>query len=176
MRRAACLGFAALAALLASCSVTPPRETKTAALPPAPKYVTPLSSARSVAQYEREIAARVQSASAGEVYPGHPQFFLRAVIVYQLQIDAEGRLVRTTLFRAPDRRGSAQLVRRALASAKRAAPFDRPSPELLGGSRTVALMETWLFNDDGRFQLRAVARSQQTADEALGHRREAAEH
>ncbi|HVA19183.1 MAG TPA: hypothetical protein VMU55_03315, partial [Solirubrobacteraceae bacterium] len=141
---------AVLLAGLAACSVSPPKK-----LPPAP--LAPLSSARSLAEYEREVAQSVQAASAGQVYEGRPQFFLRAVIVYRLEIDATGRPVRVELYRAPERAGTSKLVARALASVRRAAPFPRPNPRLLGRYESVALMETWLFDDDGRFRLRAVS-------------------
>jgi len=163
---AARLVAAAALIALASCSVTPPRQAKVAP-PPAPRYTTPLSRATTVSQYEREIAERVQHASAAEVYPGRPQFFLRAVIVYQLQIDGAGRLVRLDLFRAPDKPGVAELVRRARESVRHAAPFARPEPRLLGRYRTVALMETWLFDDDGRFRLRAASMPQETGAQAI---------
>ncbi|HVC11081.1 MAG TPA: energy transducer TonB [Burkholderiales bacterium] len=151
--RAARLVLAALVASLAGCSVAPPKKVS----PAPPAALAPPSSARSLAAYEREVALRVQAASAREVYAGRPQFFLRAVIVYRLEIDAAGRPVRVELYRAPQRAGTHELVARAIASVRRAAPFPRPNPRLLGGYDTVALMETWLFDDDGRFRLRAVS-------------------
>lgn len=164
----AAVRLAALATLaaLASCSVAPPRRPPPAP-PPAPHYTTPLSRATTVGQYERVIARSVQRASATEVYAGRPQFFLRAVIVYQVQIDAAGRVTRVDLFRAPDKPGVAQLVRRARESVFRAAPFARPGPQLLGRYGTVAVMETWLFDSDGRFRLRAASNGQETGAQAL---------
>ena len=91
--------------------------------------------------------------AAREIYAGRPQCFLRAVIVYRLEIDAPGRPVRVELYRAPQRAGTHELVARAIARVRRAAPF----PRLLGGYDTVAPMETWLFEDDRRFRLRAVS-------------------
>ncbi len=99
----------------------------------------------------------MQAASGAEVYEGRPQYFLRAVIVYRLEIDAHGWPVRVELYRAPDKAGARELVARAAASVRRAAPFPRPSPRLLDGAGRVGLMETWLFDDDGRFRLRAVS-------------------
>lgn len=157
----------AVVVALASCSFAPQRATKPSRPAPAPHYATPLSRATTVDAYEREVAERVQQASAVEVYPGRPQFFLRAVIVFQMQIDAAGRPVRVDLFRAPDKAGATALVRRARVSVRRAAPFPRPGPSLLEGGRTVALMETWLFDDDGRFRLRAASKPQETGAQAL---------
>lgn len=149
---------AALLAGLAACSVAPPKK-----LPPAPRPAAPAphSSARDLSAYEREVALSLQAANAGEVYEGRPQFFLRAVIVYRIEIDASGDPVRIELYRAPQRAGTSELVKRALASIRRAAPFPRPDPRLLGRYATVAVMQTWLFNDDGRFRLRAVSLAQQ---------------
>jgi protein TonB len=40
-----------------------------------------------------------------------------------------------------------------------------PPPErLLGGASRVELMEGWLFNNDGRFQLQSIAERQETDD------------
>jgi len=39
------------------------------------------------------------------------------------------------------------------------APFPKPPAALLSGGR-VELSETWLFNNNGRFQLRTIAQPQ----------------
>ena len=45
---------------------------------------------------------------------------------------------------------------RALASLRSSAPFPKPAPHLLRNGR-VEMHESWLFNNDGRFQLRSIA-------------------
>jgi protein TonB len=47
----------------------------------------------------------------------------------------------------------------ALASLRKAAPLPKP-PALLVPRGRVELHETWLFNDDGRFQIRSTAQEQ----------------
>jgi protein TonB len=47
---------------------------------------------------------------------------------------------------------------RALESVHRAAPFDAPSSQLLRGG-SVHFLETFLFRDDGRFQIRSLVQT-----------------
>jgi protein TonB len=44
----------------------------------------------------------------------------------------------------------------ALRSLRSAAPLPRPDSHLLRNGQ-IEVIETWLFNDDGRFQLRTIA-------------------
>jgi protein TonB len=46
-----------------------------------------------------------------------------------------------------------------LATLRTSAPFPKPAPHLLSNGR-LELAESWLFNNDGRFQLRSIALAQ----------------
>ena len=56
--------------------------------------------------------------------------------------------------------GDAETTRTALDSARQGAPYPKPPARLLRGGR-LELSETWLFQDDGRFQLRTRAEAWQ---------------
>ncbi|MFD2270041.1 energy transducer TonB [Undibacterium arcticum] len=78
------------------------------------------------------------------------------MIVLKYFVDADGRLVHTDVVRSNHDRAAEST---ALASLKSAAPFPKPRSHLLHHGK-VEISETWLFNDDGRFQLRSVAQPQ----------------
>lgn len=115
-----------------------------------------MSSASTPDAYKVEMAQRIYAASA-DISSGRPQDLLRAVIVLNIMIDSSGRPARVTIQRSP---GDAEAEQRAIQSVQRGAPYARPSNALLRGAGSFELSETWLFNDDGRFQLRSVAPTQ----------------
>jgi len=149
-----------LAAVLAGCASTPahradewPAGRSDRASPAAAETV---SGARSVDAYKRDLALRIASANAGKVYDGRPQALLRSVIVVRYVVDERGQLVRSEIMRSNRDR---ETETTALASLRNAAPFPRPAPHLLRNGR-LDVSETWLFNNDGRFQLRTIAQPQ----------------
>lgn len=56
-----------------------------------------------------------------------------------------------------NRDGATEFI--ALASLRKTAPFPKPAPHLLRRGQ-LELVETWLFNSDGRFQLHTIAELQ----------------
>ncbi len=119
--------------------------------------VTPDSRASNLEGYKREVADRIYLMAAEQIFPGTPPHLLRSVIVLGLTIDASGRLVDARVFRD---NGDAETTRTALNSVRQGAPYPRPPARLLRGGR-LELNETWLFQDDGRFQLRTRAEAWQ---------------
>ena len=122
--------------------------------PPAP--VVAMSPASTLDAYKAEVAQRIY-ASSSELSAGRPQNLLRAVIVLNVVVDRNGQPTRITIQRTP---GDAEAEQRAILSVRRAAPFPRPSNAILRGGGGVEFSETWLFNDDGRFQLRTLSQGQ----------------
>lgn len=106
--------------------------------------------------YKRDLALRISEVNAGKVFPGRPQALLRSVIVVRYVVDASGHLVRSEIMRSNRDRETEST---ALSSLRNAAPFPRPASHLLHRGQ-LELSETWLFNNDGRFQLRTVAQAQ----------------
>lgn len=120
---------------------------------PTPVVIVP---ALSLDEYKQALAHHISRHSAVKVSPGRPQAFLRSVVVLRYVIDARGNLLRSEVMRSNrDRETEAA----ALQTLRAAAPFPPPSPHLLARGR-LELAETWLFNSDGRFQLRTIAQPQ----------------
>jgi len=147
-------------AALAACSSVPldstapvPRGADTAWVGNAPS--TP-SMAASLAGYKHDLARWIAQSSPGQVFAGRPQALLRSVVVVKYQVDANGRLLRSTILRSNRDQVTEST---ALTTLRRAAPFPRPAAHLLRHGQ-VEMLETWLFNDDGRFQLRTIAEPQ----------------
>lgn len=114
------------------------------------------SPAHTVDGYKRDLAQRIAQVNSAKVYAGRPQALLRSVIVLRYAVDGRGQLVRSEIMRSNrDRETEAT----ALASLRSAAPFPKPASHLLRHGR-LELSETWLFNNDGRFQLRSIAEPQ----------------
>jgi len=117
---------------------------------------TTLSYSTTIDNYKRELAERIATTNSVRVYAGRPQALLRSVVVVKYAIDSQGNLTHSEIMRS-NRDDIAEAV--ALTSLKQAAPFPIPASHLLRRGR-VELAETWLFNNDGRFQLRSIAEPQ----------------
>jgi protein TonB len=160
MRRAVLLA----ALLLAACGApTPPAPEKPAAPPPAPVAPAPPQAAipklppprTPLDAYKRDVAQRILSANAAQTFEGRPPEILQAVVVLQFTIERSGTLTGLKTLRS--RHPPQEKV--ALASVRAAAPFPAPPAALLRSSR-VEVAETWLFRDDGKFQIRSLAEPQ----------------
>lgn len=91
------------------------------------------------------------------MFEGRPPAPLRAVVVIELTVAADGRVRRADLLRVPGH--SRDLGQVALRAAGAASPLPLPPKALVAGGPT-RLTETWLFRDDGKFQLRTLAQPQ----------------
>ncbi|MFJ7567638.1 hypothetical protein ACIQW9_11840 [Herminiimonas sp. NPDC097707] len=114
------------------------------------------STADTVGEYKFALAQRIAQVNSTKIYIGRPQALLRSVVVVKYVVDAKGSLVRSEIMRS-NRDRSTEAT--ALASLRSTAPFPKPAASLLRHGR-IELMETWLFNNDGRFQLRTIAEPQ----------------
>ncbi len=133
---------------------TPPAQTPRPA-PSTPPAAPAASSARNLDDYKREIALRIQQRNAPWVHDERPQALLRAVIVARVKVDASGG-AQVEILRSPD----AELTQRVIQSVRNATPFPAPPRALAGQVASTGYTESWLFNTDGRFQIRTVARPQ----------------
>ena len=131
-----------LAAVLGACAPLPP--------PPAP--------VPTLGEYKRDVAQRIVRASAG-TYSAPTPDVLKSIVVLEITVDEMGRATAVSVFRS---NGYPHLEERALASVTRAAPFAPPAPVLLDGAPSVTFLETFLFREDGFFQVRSLV-----ADEKL---------
>lgn len=114
------------------------------------------STAANVELYKKELAQRIAQVNSTKVYTVRPQALLRSVVVVRFVVDADGGLVSSEIQRSNHDQSTEAT---ALASLRSSAPFPKPAPNLLRGGR-LELYETWLFNNDGRFQIRSIAQQQ----------------
>ncbi|MES2102810.1 MAG: hypothetical protein V4634_02240 [Pseudomonadota bacterium] len=111
------------------------------------------STAFTLEGYKRDLAERIAQVNSTNVYVERPQALLRSVIVIKYVVAPDGKLLRTEIIRTNHDRATESV---ALASLSNTAPFPKPASHLLKNGR-VEISETWLFNNDGRFQLRTIA-------------------
>jgi len=133
----------------------PANKTSTPGPPPARSYET--ASPRSLADWKRNVAERIHAANRSQVYSGAPPNPLRAVVVVEMTVAADGQVRRAELLRTPAHAKDLGAV--ALKAISSASPFPAP-PKALVAQGAMKTTETWLFRDDGQFQLRSLALAQ----------------
>lgn len=152
----------AAATLLAGCTATslyqptPTAGTGSKAARTDTSVASRNASSMSLDRYKRVLAQHIAEVNPDKIYPGNPQAMLRSVVVLKYVIDANGKLVRSDTLRS---NGDTATVATALSALRSAAPFPPPPNRLLDHGR-MEILETMLFNDDGRFQLRSIAAPQ----------------
>lgn len=141
-----------IVALLAGCTITPPPGMLI--LPPTPEA--------GLDQYRASIARRIAERNPSRILHGTPQAMLRSLVVVSFTVDRSGQVTRSAVYRS---NGDDEAESIALATLRHAAPLPPPPAHLLDGRGEVEMMESWLFNDNGQFQLRSMASPQaQTLD------------
>ncbi len=106
--------------------------------------------------YKKELAEKIVKASPAKVYREQPQALLRSVVVLEFEVDADGKLLNSTVRRSNNDQVAEAT---ALASLREAAPLPKPAAILVRHG-PITMHETWLFNEDGRFQIRSTAQQQ----------------
>ncbi len=151
-RRAACI---ALLAAAAACTITPLERPQVRIPPAAINSVT-------LDQYRDAVAQRIIERNPSYVLRGTPQAMLRSLVVVAFTVDRNGQLVASSVYRT---NGDDEAEGTALATLRRASPLPQPPAKLLDTRGHLEMMEDWLFNDNGKFQLRTLASPQaQTID------------
>lgn len=139
-------------ALLSSCSVPPPgpapQSSATEASPPELPTILPLT----LDGYKKDFALRVAQLSPDTSRDPLPEM-LKSVVVLDITIDRNGALAHVSVRRS---NGYRELENVALNSVRRAAPFATPSWSVRRSDGSVNFLETFLFRDDGRFQIRSL--------------------
>src|SRR5262245_27270258 len=128
--------------------VTPPGPVAKPTPPPA----RPVTRATTLDGYKIEVAKRIASASSDLFTDPVPEM-LKSVVVLDISIGRDGALQQVSLRRS---NGIRQLEQRAEANVRKAAPFSAPGPGVLRGASSVRFLETFLFREDGRFQIRSL--------------------
>ena len=104
-----------------------------------------------MADYKRDVAQRIVRVTP-ETYSAPLPEVMKSIVVLEITVDDAGRATASVL----RSNGYAHLDQRALASVVKAAPFAPPASDLLQGAPTVTFLETFLFREDGLFQVRSL--------------------
>ena len=115
--------------------------------------LTASGSTDSMDAYKREAALRIAGASPESIAEALPPM-LKSVVVLDVAVDREGNLIHVSVRRS---NGFRHLEKRAMDSVRRAAPYAPPGSLLARGKPSLHYLETFLFRDDGRFQIRSLA-------------------
>ncbi|HEY8070115.1 MAG TPA: TonB family protein [Burkholderiales bacterium] len=152
-RRFLAAGFCG-ATVLAACSTPTPERPAASpqAAPSPPPAAAPLIPPLTLDGYKKEFARRVASASSEVFADPLPEMF-KSIVVLDVNIDRDGNLARVSVRRS---NGYKALEIRAVESVRRAAPFAAPAFTVRGRDGSVNFLETFLFRDDGRFQIRSL--------------------
>jgi hypothetical protein len=116
--------------------------------------------AQSADQIKADFARAVYKSSATKVHNDQPQPLLRAVVVLRIKLNEQNQW-QAEVFR--DNPEQPEMTREALESvAKLPVPTDL-SPRAAEMLRNEGLVEAWLFQKDGRFALKTLAKPQRGA-------------
>jgi len=155
--------FAVIASALAvaSCSAPPaPPATPTAPASP-PRSAAPAAPppvALTEPDWRRTLAQHILTVNKDRVFEGRPPHPLKAIVVLELAVGADGRVQSASVMRAPSH--ARELGAVAVLTAQAASPLPPPPRAVLGRGTSVRFTETWLFRNDDRFQLRTLAQTQ----------------
>jgi periplasmic protein TonB len=139
--------------LLAACTITPPPSALESTKPAA------AVSSATLDQYKVRVAQHIFDRNPSLVLKGTPQAMLRSLVVVTFIVDRNGRVIQSEVYRT---NGDDEAEATALSSLRRASPLPTPPARLLDGNGHLELFEDWLFNDNGKFQLRSAHSPQAT--------------
>ena len=154
-RAAAWLGLCALSA----CQAPAPQPAARAPAPtprvspapaPAPAPAPYMRPARTVDEYQRQIAARLLAANPKITYTARAPDILLAIPVLELEVNADGSVRRISVIRTPTQ--ATDTIQIAIDALRRAAPFGDASQV----PRPWKFTEVFLFDDERRFKPRIL--------------------
>lgn len=106
----------------------------------------------------KDFAQAVYNGSPELVHTRNPQPLLRAVIVLNVKLD-EGDRWHAEVLRTNDEQP--EMLARAIETVRRA-PTIQLTEEMRGELKRNGLIEAWLFDNDGSFQVKTLAKAQRT--------------
>jgi hypothetical protein len=151
--------------LVAGCSMLPGGGSNTSAaasaeiaalgpLPDVPGVAPPDTPAEA---WQMLFAQALHDHQPGKIFEGIPPNPLYAIIVLEVQLDANGGLRSVRSMRAPPH--GAKERDAAIASVRAGGPYPAP-PKQLVKNGVAKFTETWLFNNARKFRLRTLAAEQ----------------
>ena len=111
------------------------------------------SAARDARAYRQDAATHLYGLNAARIYKGRLPPLLYAIGVLNVDVDARGRVLRTSWMRAP--RHAPEVMTEIERTVRAAGPF--PAPARLG---KVTYTDTWLWDKSGKFQLDTLTEGQ----------------
>jgi hypothetical protein len=112
--------------------------------------------------YKRRLAGRIVASSSKTFHEPLPRA-MKSIVVLHIRVDSRGLPMRTAVFRS---NGYRSLEQRAVASVVDAVPLPPPPGALLDDTSSLSFLETFLFRDDGLFQVRSLVGETWQASEA----------
>ena len=152
-RVAAWLGLCALSACQAPAPQPAARVPAPAPAPrvtPAPAPAPYMRPARTVDEYQRQIAARLLAANPKITYTARAPDILLAIPVLELEVNADGSVRRISVIRTPTQ--ATDTIQIAIDAIRRAAPFGDATQV----PKPWKFTEVFLFNDDRHFKPRVL--------------------
>ena len=140
---------------LAAGAVTaaPPQTLDGAAVSIAPTSAVKISEAADAKGYRLDGAKHFYAVYADRIYQGKLPPLIHAVVVIEIELDAQGRVANVQLIRVPSHAPDVAHAVRDMV--QQASPL--PAPARMGG---VKYIEVWLVDKSGRFQLDALTEGQ----------------
>jgi hypothetical protein len=135
-----------------------PRLAATAAL--ALVLIAGHARAQSADQLKADFARSVYKNSAAQIHTEAPQPLLRAVVVLRVKLNEQNQW-QAEVFR--ENRDQPEMTQAALDSVARLPAPTGLSPKAIESLRNEGLVEAWLFQTDGRFALKTLAKPQRGA-------------
>ncbi|EGI77116.1 hypothetical protein [Hylemonella gracilis] len=148
-----------LAGLLLTACASPRPTAGNASLksPPRSPVPAPAATANLAPGYRLDAARHLYGQNRDRIYAGVMPHYLRAVGVLEMDVDARGQVDKLRWLRAPSH--APEVMAEIERLVRQAAPYPAPAPSALqGGSARV--IETWLWDQSGRFQLRTLSEGQ----------------
>lgn len=147
----AALALFAQAGYTAEPAKQPAKAVKASA--PAKKPAAPVS-------VNAEFASVVYKNAGGQVHNEEPQALLRAVVVLRVKINEQNQWQAEVFRDNPDQPEMTKIALDSVAQLPAPAGLSEPA---LAKLRSEGVVEAWLFQTDGRFALKALAKPQKRA-------------
>ncbi len=146
---------------LAGCGSPPPSspglsKPETSTAEPAQSTQSAQSFALTMNGYKRDVAKQLYRTNPQDLYEGQPPPLLKSIVVLKIRVDGKGQLSHVSVMRS---NGYKELEARAMQSVRNASPLPMPNRLFMQGGNA-EFVETWLFRNDGRFQIRSLAEPQ----------------
>jgi hypothetical protein len=113
--------------------------------------------AQSKDELQKAFAREIYTVAKADVHNERPQPLLRAVVVLRVKLNDEGRWA-AEVFR--DNNLQPEMTKKALATVAALPAPTGLSPEAVAQLRGDGFVEAWLFQTDGRFALKTLAKAQ----------------